>query len=67
VAETLPSSAVDIRLIPGGGPKIALPLGQKTKTTNKNPEKNIVTNSIDFKNGPHQKKYQTNRIKMNIH
>ena len=68
MVETLPSRAVDVGLIPGGDLRLHMPLGQKTKTTNKNPEKNIVTNSIDFKNGPHQKKKsQTNRIKMNIH
>ena len=56
MVETLPSRAVDVGLIPGGDLRLHMPLGQKTKTTNKNPEKNIVTNSIDFKNSPHQKK-----------
>ena len=48
MVETLPSSGVDVGLIPGGGPKITYAPWPKNKTTNKNPEKNIVTNSIDF-------------------
>ena len=58
MVKTLPSNAEDAGSIPGGGAKIPYALGPKNKTTTTNPEhknsrSSIVTNTIEFKNGPH--------------
>ena len=53
IVKTSPSTAGDVGSIPGQGLRSHMPLGQTTKTQNRN---NIVTNSTNiFLNGSHKK------------
>ena len=57
VVKTSPSNAGGAGLIPGRGAKI--PHASRPKNQNRS---NMVSNSIDFKNGLHQKKSLKNKI-----